>query len=464
MAANYVLLEKVTVGANGASSVTFSSIPQTGYTDLKIVLSARSTANGGQNVNLNFNGITSGYSDKILGGTGSAASSFPSGNTTKGGSCVIPGADFTLNTFGNGEIYIPNAFGNTAKSYSSDSVSENNATLSYAQMQATLWSYTGNPAITSILITLSSGNFAQYSTFSLYALAAVGTTPTKAPKATGGDIIQTDGTYWYHAFINSGSFIPQTPITCDYLVVAGGGGGGNGNGGAGGGGAGGLRSTVTATGGGGTIESALMLTANTSYTVTIGAGGAANGYNNGVNTTFGSITATGGGSGGGYASVGGGQGANGGSGGGSIGQGSGTKAGGTGTANQGYAGGSGSTDEATYRNAGGGGGAGSAGVNGSGSGGGGAGGNGIYTAITDSFGPLSGLGQLSSGHYYFAGGGGGFNGSPYGAGGLGGGASAANNGNSATANTGGGGGGGNNNGYAGGGAGGSGIVIVRYTA
>jgi hypothetical protein len=32
MTANYVLLEKITVGAAGAASVTFSGIPQTGYT------------------------------------------------------------------------------------------------------------------------------------------------------------------------------------------------------------------------------------------------------------------------------------------------------------------------------------------------------------------------------------------------------------------------------------------------
>ena len=64
-----------------------------------------------------------------------------------------------------------------------------------------------------------------------------------------------------------------SPLVANYLVVAGGGAGGGGNGG--GGGAGGLRSTVTNTGGGGTLETALTLTVSTSYTVTVGAGGAA---------------------------------------------------------------------------------------------------------------------------------------------------------------------------------------------
>jgi hypothetical protein len=44
MTANYVLLEKITVGAAGASSVTFSGIPQTGYTDLVVKCSIRSSA------------------------------------------------------------------------------------------------------------------------------------------------------------------------------------------------------------------------------------------------------------------------------------------------------------------------------------------------------------------------------------------------------------------------------------
>jgi hypothetical protein len=150
-----------------ASTVTFSSIPQ-GYTDLKIVVSVRSTANGGQNMNLTFNSTTSGYSDKILSGNGSAASSFTSGNTSRGGSCVMPGADFTANTFNSGEVYIPNYTGSTAKPFSSDSGSENNATLSYLQMQATLW--TGTAAISTILIDLSGGSFAIGSTFTLYGI------------------------------------------------------------------------------------------------------------------------------------------------------------------------------------------------------------------------------------------------------------------------------------------------------
>ncbi len=67
--------------------------------------------------------------------------------------------------------------------------------------------------------------------------------------------------------------VTYNPFTLDYLVLAGGAAAAGGNG-EGGGGAGGLRCTVTNTGGGGTLESALSLIPGTSYTVTVGAGGA----------------------------------------------------------------------------------------------------------------------------------------------------------------------------------------------
>jgi hypothetical protein len=164
MANTFELIASTTI-ATAVADYTFTSIPGT-FTDLCLKISARSTANGGQNCNLTFNSNTSGYSDKILGGNGTTASSFTSNNTSRGGSIVIPGADFTASTFGNGEIYIPNYAGSAYKSFSNDSVTENNTTLSYAQLEATLWSNTA--AITSIKIDLSGGNFAVNSTFYLY--------------------------------------------------------------------------------------------------------------------------------------------------------------------------------------------------------------------------------------------------------------------------------------------------------
>jgi hypothetical protein len=244
--------------------------------------------------------------------------------------------------------------------------------------------------------------------------------------------------------VNNGTdALSPSPISVDYLVIAGGAGGGKHQ--AGGGGAGGFRSTVTNTGGGGSLETALTILLATNYTVTVGAGGAGTSTSNtkgtsGSNSVFSTITSTGGGGGSYYN---GGAGLNGGSGGGGGGA---NGAGGTGTANQGFNGGQGN-----------------AGADGGGGGGGGAGqvgaaavtstggngGNGVATSITGS-------------SVTYAGGGGG-GGTTAGNGGNGGGGNGTYGGTagSGTANTGSGGGGeAQSAGTSGGG--GSGIVILKY--
>ena len=445
MPANYVLLEKITVGAAGASSVTFSSIPQTGYTDLVIKSSAR-TVSGGPVYVFQFNGSSTGWSYKSLEGYGSGTpASAGSSNAYSG---VVEGSN-TANTFNNNEHYIPNYAGSSYKTISCDSVTENNGTAAYATFYANSWSNTA--AIASITITPSNAtNFVQYSTFYLYGVAKLGTTPAISPYATGGDTIITDGTYWYHTFISSGTFTPRKAITCDYLVVAGGGGGG-----IGGGGAGGLRSTVTATGGGGSLESALSLASGTGYTVTIGAGGG--GYSQGSNSVFSTITSTGGGAG---QITGPGAGGSGGSGGGAAtNYNAAAQSGGTAASpTQGYAGGGTASFTSPTANTAGGGGGGAGAVGGTAtrtgtdSAQGGNGGAGVATSISG-----------SSVTYAGGGGGIGLGGGGYqnGTGGTGGGA--AGNGGGAgingTANTGGGGGAGYSVSF---GSGGSGIVIVRY--
>jgi hypothetical protein len=198
-------------------------------------MSVRAATGAVQYINLSFNGSTSSFSTKGLEGDGGSAYSYSS--TFLGG--VFDASTYTANTFSNGEIYIPNYTSSNYKSYSADSVTENNATTSFATMLAGLWSNTS--AINSITMVLGSGaSIATGSTFSLYGLAAVSTTPAIAPKADGGNVIATDGTYWYHAFLSNGTFTPQVGLSADVLVVAGGGGGGSYAVG-GGGGAGGLR-------------------------------------------------------------------------------------------------------------------------------------------------------------------------------------------------------------------------------
>ena len=165
-------------------------------------------------------------------------------------------------------------------------------------------------------------------------------------------------------------------FTANYLIVAGGASGGGGraepsNRQAGGGGAGGLRSTISPTGGGGSPESALTLNSGVNYAVSIGAGGASTSSdvqgNQGVDTTFNSITAAGGGAGGKSVNFSGSSGGSGGGGGSQSG------GGGSGTANQGYSGAAGGGSNT-------GGGGGGAGGSGSAS----SGGSGVSNNITGS--------------------------------------------------------------------------------
>jgi len=443
MPANYVLLEKITVGAAGASSVTFSSIPQTGYTDLVLVASNRMTGSN-PTVNLRFNSDTTqtNYYRRTLLSYGSGVSTNAVNDQGAGGYSTFAG--YTASTFASTSYYIPNYTGSTQKSYSTDSVTENNSASDYySGLLAGLW--TGTAAITGITVyPADSTNWVQHSTFYLYGVAKLGTTPAIVPYATGGDIIETDGTYWYHAFLSSGTFTPQKGISCDVLTIAGGAGGGWYAGG--GGGAGGLLYSTA-------------VSASSPVTVTVGAGGASrttSGTGNaGSNSVFSALTATGGGGGGGN-----GNGATGGSGGGASGLG--TYTGGSATSGQGFAGG---TATGTPAGAGGsgGGGAGAVGGNGTGSpnetpGAGGAGTN-TYSSW------LSVIGLGVSG--FIAGGGGGAGGSlgQSGAAGSGGGGAGGQgtsvDGVSGTANTGSGGGGAWFTGRTSG-AGGSGLVVVRY--
>ena len=435
----YTLLETITVGAAGAASVTFNSIPQTGYTDLKVVISARTTrANSFDILNATFNGLSTNQTARILYGNGASAVSTTDTNIWAG---LTTGNTATASTFGNSEIYIPNYTSSNFKSMSIDEVNETNGTTAFAIMVAGLWSATA--AISSIGFASSTGStFMQYSTFSLYGVSALGTTPTKAPKATGGSIIQTDGTYWYHAFLSSGTFTPATALSCDVLVVAGGGGGGTNHGG--GAGAGGYRTTTG-------------LSVSSAKTVTVGGGGTKGPGTQGSSSIFDTITSAGGGYGANNVSTGVEPGGTGGSGGGSRGA-SGGAAGNTPSTSpsQGNNGGNGNGT-----GTGGGGGAGAVGADAVSSSLSGAGGAGLNTL--SSWLSTTGLGVSG----YVAGGGGGGNPTTGGAGGSGGGGAggsgAGATGTDGTANTGGGGGGGGSSSGVGG-NGGSGLVIVRYLA
>lgn len=160
------LISSVTVGAGGASSIDFTNIPQTPYTDLIIVFSGRSNSStGGATVYLKPNGATTNGSRRMMVGDGVNVYSYSGADFETG---AQNGGNSTANTFGNQMIYVPNYTGSSNKIWASDSVYEQNATGANLTLEATLWSNTA--AITSISITTSSANWVQYSTAYLYGL------------------------------------------------------------------------------------------------------------------------------------------------------------------------------------------------------------------------------------------------------------------------------------------------------
>ena len=164
MANTFIKLSTVTVGASGASTIEFTSIPQT-FTDLKLVVSLRTTTVGAEAVLIQFNGLTTNLSGRRLYGDGQN----PTSDTLTNIRFAINTASETANVFSNGEFYIPNYTSANNKSLSIDGVSENNATAAIQSLVAGLWSSTA--AITSIkLLGNASGNFVQYSTATLYGI------------------------------------------------------------------------------------------------------------------------------------------------------------------------------------------------------------------------------------------------------------------------------------------------------
>jgi len=275
-------------------------------------------------------------------------------------------------------------------------------------------------------------------------------------KGSGGTTvteINISGT-WYevHSYTSTGSSTftpPSGASSVEYLVVAGGGGGGNSSDRTGGGG-----------GAGGVLNGPSYGVTVQGYTVTVGAGGAAN--TAGSNSVFATLPAVGGGRGGQNNGLA--RNTTGGSGGGGYHNAS--DAGGSGTPGQGNAGGSGYDGGGSINQFGGGGGGGQSQ----------AGADGVYRQAGN-----GGNGYTSSisgsSLVYAGGGGGGYErlsgkSGAAGAGGNGGGGAGAYstsdntsvNGTAGAANTGGGGGGAAGSGNGTGGAGGSGIVIIRYKA
>lgn len=431
---------------SNASTVTLSNIPQN-YTDLKLVvfLSNVSASTSGD-MKLTINGdANSNYSRRSLAGAGSGAISSNNANLTAPAYLTY---DFHTPGQNGMSTFEFNFLNYTNTNMHKTTLFKAGNAISDVKAEVFLWrSY--NP-ITSLTFDAIGQNFATGTVFSLYGIKAADTTVIIPTKAFGGDSIVTDGTYTYHVFKTTGVFTPATALTADVLEVAGGGGAAPVGPGPGGGGGGGV-----------VYSSSQALTAGTSYTATVGAGGAVSAQ--GANSQFSSVTLTL------TAAVGGGLGATSetnsaggtggsGGGGGSAGPASsynGTFSGGSPISGQGNAGGYGGGVN------------GAGGWGGGGGGAGGAGGNSPQTSLqpggaggvgTNTYSSWANITSTGVGGYYAGGGAGGTNqNASVPSGGLGGGGKGGvQNGLGAAGVSSSGGGGGS------GCPGGSGVIIVRY--
>lgn len=171
MANTHIQISSFTVGSGGASSIAFSSIPQT-YKDLKLVISSRSNNTGGDYYGLTINGNSSNMSNKFLtfyGGTTASALTYGSPASKIIG--VTTAAGYAANLFGAGDWYFPSySDGTITKAIHGECGTEQNSTDN-----GEMWFYSGawsqTDAITNLTITPYYGTlWVENSVFTLYGI------------------------------------------------------------------------------------------------------------------------------------------------------------------------------------------------------------------------------------------------------------------------------------------------------
>jgi hypothetical protein len=165
----------VTVGAGGAATISFTSIPNT-YTDLVIKISGSDNRSGQplDDIKIRVNSNTSAiYTVKRI-------AAFPSvgiysdgaGPNSDAAVGWVNGPTATANTFANTEIYLPNYASNVTKTGSIDGVTENNAAISGLVMNVLIIDTTS--PISSIQLSpfsTAATAFNQYTTAYLYGIS-----------------------------------------------------------------------------------------------------------------------------------------------------------------------------------------------------------------------------------------------------------------------------------------------------
>ena len=166
-------LQVVTVGAAGASSVTFTNIPNT-YTHLQIRGIARTTEAVSANIlNIRLNSDSgSNYGTHILYGDGASAGAVGTASLSYIYGSQIPGASATASIFAGTVIDILD-YANTNKNTTVRSLGGNDRNGA-GDIRLTSGVWLNTAAVTTVTITAAGGNnLAQYSQFALYGVKSV---------------------------------------------------------------------------------------------------------------------------------------------------------------------------------------------------------------------------------------------------------------------------------------------------
>lgn len=167
------LIASNTVSGSSTTAVDFNNI-SSAYTDLEILMSGRSSGNSA-GFTFQVNGNSANYSNMTAWGSGSAFGSQSNSGTTSfqlamSNSGAINWLQSTINTFSNALIYIPSYAGTLNKTIFAEVVIENNATLAYQTIFTGMWANTA--VISQVTFTSWSGeNFVAGTTFYLYGIA-----------------------------------------------------------------------------------------------------------------------------------------------------------------------------------------------------------------------------------------------------------------------------------------------------
>lgn len=177
MANTYVQIgSTVTVGSGGAANIEFTGITGS-YTDLVVKLSARSTGTGDLTtyVDMIINSDTGAYYDQlnVSGNLNSTVNNQKWTNQNSFYVYQINTSSSTSTTFSNTEIYLPNYTSTVNKSISVDGIADSNTSSSGNRglaFSAGLYHPASNVAITALKFTPSGGNFAEFTTASIYGI------------------------------------------------------------------------------------------------------------------------------------------------------------------------------------------------------------------------------------------------------------------------------------------------------